>query len=58
MATIHGPDGWHDVIDTKAGHTVAVCPKACFARRIASLLTESHEGDVRIDLGPAAGGGR
>ena len=56
MATIHGPEGWHDVIDTKAGSTVAVCPKRSFARRIAGLL--ANEGAVRIDLGPAAGGGR
>lgn len=54
MSTIHGPAGWHDVVDTKAGKTVAVCPKPCFARRIAGLLT----GEIRIDLGPAAGGGR
>lgn len=53
MPTLHGPDGWFDVVDTKAGKTVAVCPKRCFAKRIAGLLT----GEVRIDLGPGAGGG-
>lgn len=54
MATIHGPAGWFDVVDGKAGQTVAVCPKKCFAKRIAGLLT----GEVRVDLGPVAGGGR
>lgn len=43
MATIHGPVGWFDVIDTKAGRTVAVCPKRCFARQIAGLLTKRHQ---------------
>lgn len=38
MATIHGPAGWFDVVDGKAGKTVAVCPKKCFARRIAEAL--------------------
>ena len=38
MATIHGPVGWYDVVDTKQGHAVAVCPAACFARKIARLL--------------------
>jgi hypothetical protein len=41
MATIHGPAGWHDVVDTKAGATVAVCPRACFARKIADLLARA-----------------
>lgn len=54
MPTLHGPEGWFDVVDTKAGHTVAVCPRRCFAKRIADLLTA----EIRIDLGPAAGGGR
>lgn len=52
MATIHGPQGWFDVVDGKVGKTVAVCPKKCFAKRIAGLLT----GEVRIDLGPTAEG--
>ena len=51
MATIHGPDGWFDVVDGKGGHTIAVCPKRCFAKRIADALS----GEMRIDLGPAAG---
>lgn len=56
MTTIHGPEGWHDVIETSTGYTIAVCPLVCCARKIAALLTD--EGNVRIDLGPAAGGGR
>lgn len=40
MPTLHGPSSWHDVVDTKAGHTIAVCPKRCFAREIADALTE------------------
>lgn len=50
MATIHGPAGWFDVVDGKAGKTVAVCPKRCFARRIADALSA----EVRVDLGPGA----
>ena len=40
MPTLHGPESWFDVVDSKAGHTVAVCPKRCFAREIADALTE------------------
>lgn len=43
MATIHGPVGWYDVVDTKAGHTVAVCPKACFAKRIVRALMAERD---------------
>lgn len=43
MATIHGPAGWFDVVDGKAGHTIAVCPKRCFARRIAEALSGERE---------------
>lgn len=50
MATIHGPAGWFDVVDCKAGETVAVCPKRCFAKRIAEALS----GEMRTALGPAA----
>ena len=38
MASIHGPVGWYDVVDTKVGNTVAVCPKQSTARKIARLL--------------------
>ena len=51
MATIHGPAGSFDVLDGKAGTTVAVCPKRCFARRSAEALSA----EMRIDLGPSAG---
>ena len=46
----------HYVVDGKAGKTVAVCPKRCFAKRIAEALTSGYsaEADIRIDLGPAA----
>lgn len=54
MATIHGPAGWFDVVDGKTGKTIAVCPKRCFARRIATVL----ESEIRIDLGPLEQGGR
>lgn len=42
MATIHGPAGWFDVVDGKAGKTVAVCPKKCFAKQVAEALTEKR----------------
>lgn len=38
LPTLHGPEGWFDVVDTKAGHTVAVCPKKCFAKQVAEAL--------------------
>lgn len=38
MPTIHGPSGWFDVVDARRGHTIAVCPKRCFAKRIVEAL--------------------
>ena len=40
MASIHGPSGYHDVVETVTGSTVAVCPRRVHARRIANLLSE------------------
>lgn len=39
-ATIHGPNGWYDVIDSASGASVAVCPSRLNARRIAALLSD------------------
>ena len=43
MATIHGPEGWHDVVDGVTGETATVCPDRILAKKIAALLTADRE---------------